>query len=703
MNILHTYTTTLDGISIEAMVTDLAIKTESAILMKALDSQVFVTVAVGKHSPDKDYFPLRVDFEEKFYSVGALLGSRYSRREGKPSDEATLKARIIDRTIRPLFPTHYKKEIWVCATVLVQGSFPTEMLAVLGASIALNISSVPFHGPISGVRMILNESKWCIGKRNTSAQHVSELTVCGMEEGITMIEMGGNQIEKTKVKTGIDASRTHIQSLQQFQRNIIKEIGKTKEALADIQIPTAIQDAFTPVQETMRTLAISHKKNEINTLSSTWHQTLISLNISDAEKIIGYDLFDNTLKKIINEMGIISHTRIDGRKLTDLRSLHAEAGGFSQLLHGTGTFYRGDTHIMTVLTLASPDKAQLIDAVGFQESKKRFIHHYNFPQYATGEVGKIGSPGRREIGHGALAEKALLYVIPKEEIFPYTIRLVSESFTSDGSTSMASVCASTLALMDGGVPIDAPVAGIAMGLLIHNNTYEIITDLSGFEDHYGYMDFKVAGTVHGITAMQLDIKSTHIPIEVIHEAIDRSCETHIKILSVMHTALEKPRPHISTSAPHIEQMNINPDDIGLIIGSGGKVIKKIKEDYALDGIDIVDSGVVTITGKKEQVSNVIQHIKHLTKQFDIGSSFTGVVTKVVEFGAFVEIVPEVEGLVHVSEFSPERILSPFDVLHVGDTVPIILKNIDHERRLSLSIKMKDPHFFDPILKKLKNI
>ena len=702
------FTTTIDGATITASFTDLAEKANGSVLIEAGETVVFVTAVMSDQETDKNYFPLSVEFEERFYSIGAILGSRYVRREGRPSQEATLNARIIDRTIRPLFPKALNNEVQVIATILSFGTYNPDVLAVLGASLALGISDIPWNGPVSGVRLSRGEGGWkAFLPFDEQKKCTDHLLICGKEDRITMIEMEGKEVAEDEVNSGADVALTHIAALQKFQNDIIKEIGKEKSALSGGAVPDTVKQLFDEIiRPQIDGVIFSDGDRDkgggksVYDLETEWRDALAEREVDHTERRSALTYFEDEVDAAVHRQAVENDRRADGRGIDEVRSLYAQAGGVSPRLHGNGIFYRGGTHVFTVLTLGSPGDALSLNTVEDPDTDERFMHHYNFPPFSSGEVGRVGSPRRREIGHGALAEKALRPVLPEKDDFPYTMRLVSECFASNGSTSMGSVCASTLALLDGGVPISAPVAGIAVGLMQHEGKYKVLTDIQGPEDHHGDMDFKVAGTRNGITAIQMDVKIEGITAEILTEALEKGRTARLGILDVIAKEISEPRNSLSEHAPHIRSISINPEYIGMIIGTGGKTINGIKDDTGVDSIDIEDDGTVAISGNKESVARAVERIESMVRSFEVGDTIDGAVKKVTDFGAFVELTPEKDGMVHISEFSPQRIGAAEDVVSVGDIVPVVVKEIRPDGRIALSIKDRDPTFFDEVLKTL---
>ena len=700
------FTTTINEVPITASFTNLAEKANGSVLIEAGDTVVFTTAVMSDYEADKDYFPLSVEFEERFYSIGAILGSRYVRREGRPSQEAILNARIIDRTIRPLFPKGLHNEVQVIATVLSFGTYNPDVLAVLGASLAIGSSDIPWDGPVSGVRFCRSESgEWQpflpFDEAKKSPDH---FLVCGKKDTITMIEMEGKEVSEESINTVAEEALKHIGALQKFQEDIIKEIGKEKKSVSAGVVPQNLVGVFDSEvrPELQRAIFSSGEKSEVgggvDAVEKVWKEMLQERDVDAALQRLALAHFHDVVDEIIHTEAVENEKRADGRKIDEVRNLYAQAGGVSPRLHGSGTFYRGGTHVLTVLTLGSPRDALSLNTVEDPDTDERFMHHYNFPPFSGGEVGRVGSPKRREIGHGALAEKALRNVLPSKDDFPYTMRLVSECFSSNGSTSMGSVCASTLALLDGGVPISAPVAGIAMGLMQKGDKYKVLTDIQGPEDHHGDMDFKVAGTKDGVTAIQMDVKIEGITTKILSEALTRGRDARLHILETIMKEIASPRSGLSAYAPNIQSITIDPEYIGMVIGSGGKTINKLRDDTGVDSIDIEDDGTVSVSGNKESVAQAIEKIESMTRSFEVGETMEGAVKSITDFGAFVELTPDKDGMVHISEFSPQRVGHAGDVVSVGDIVPVVVKEIRDDGRVALSIKDRDPTFFDEAMK-----
>ncbi|MEI8339271.1 MAG: polyribonucleotide nucleotidyltransferase [bacterium] len=692
----------LGGRTMTAEFNDLAENADGSVMLKLGDTVIMATAVMSeKPKEGGDYLPLTVDFESKFYATGRILGSRYVRREGRPTDNSILSGRITDRTIRPLFNQKIRHDIQVVLTALAIGEEDPDVLGVIAASLALGVSSIPFNGPTSAVRLGKHKvDGFELYPTNTERENETyeiDLVACGKDGNINMIELGGEEAQENVVVEALKQASAEIEKINAWQAKIIAEIGKAKRVIAIPVRPATVDALFAEaIEPKLGSYIMSGQPghDKINEIQTEWETLAKEKLTTDDEKKFIEDIFEDKVNALIHKEAIENDKRPDGRGMDDVRPLFATAGGISPVLHGTGIFYRGGTHVLSVLTLGGPGDAQIIDGASEGETK-RFMHHYNFPPYSTGETGRMGGTNRRMIGHGALAEKALEPMIPNKADFPYTIRLVSEAMSSNGSTSMGSVCASTLALMDGGVPLKKPVAGIASGLMMDEknlSVYKVLTDIQGPEDHHGDMDFKVAGTRDGVTAIQMDVKVAGIPIPVLAVAFEKAKMARLKILDVITAALPGPRDHISPNAPEILLVKINPDMIGLVIGSGGKTIKEIREKTGVDAIDIDDDGSVFITGKDGSAQKAKEIVEAMTHEYKKGERFVGEVVRLMEFGAFVKIGPDTDGLVHVSEIAPFRVDKVSDVLKIGDMVPVVVKEIDEKDRINLSIKLADANF-----------
>ena len=683
------------GKELVAEFNDLAVRANSSVMMRYGDTVILVTAVMGGPR-DLDYFPLSVEYEEKFYASGAILGSRFQRREGRPSDEAILSARIVDRTIRPLFDHSLRRDVQVVVTVLSLGEDDPDVLAVIGASLALGTSSIPWSGPVSAVRIgqALDTDEFIINPSYKDREFENEkldLLACGKDGLINMIEVGAKEVDEAILEKALEEAAVIHDKINAWQEDIIKEIGKEKEEIPAEEIPQEVAELFSAEIEP-KMFEWVFERNETYALKDEW-LALVKEKLGDELLSFADHLFEGKIDEFVHKEAIEHERRQDGRALDEIRPLYAQAGSISNVIHGTGIFYRGDTHVLSALTLGSPSDAQVIDTIEEPDSTKRFMHHYNFPPFSVGEAGRVGGFNRRAIGHGALAEKALRPVIPSKEEFPYTIRIVSETMSSNGSSSQASICASSLALHDAGVPVKSHVAGIAMGLMSDDKgNYKILTDIQGPEDHFGDMDFKVAGTKKGVTAVQMDVKVAGVPVAVLSQAFTQARKAREQILAVLEQAIAEPRDDIPASAPKILATKIKEDQIGLVIGKGGETINGIKEDSGAEDISIEDDGTVYITGKDGSADRALAMIEELTHEYKPGDKLEGVVTRIENFGAFVRLNSQNEGLVHISEISKDRIENVSDVLKVGDKVPVIVKEIDDKGRINLSIKRADENF-----------
>lgn len=699
----------IGGRVMTALFTDLADQTNGSVLLSSSDTTVLATAVISATKREgTDFFPLTVDYEEKFYAAGEILGSRFMRREGRPSDEAVLSGRVIDRTIRPLFDARIRNDVQIVITVLSLGAEDPDIIAVNAASLALAVSDIPWEGPVSAVRIGHKDGTLLINPTYAErAEMDMELTVSGKDGKINMIEAGANQIAEEEMGDALAFAVKELDKMQEFQKKIVAEIGKEKMVMKMEKMPESGEALFAEkIAPRLYEHVFAGAGNKtIYALKKEW-LSLFAEASPDASKSVADDLYEEAVNALLHKEAVENGKRADGRKMDELRSLYAQAGGISKILHGMGIFYRGGTHVLSALTLGGPRDALLLDGMEVQ-GEKRFIHHYNFPPFSSGETGRMGGMNRRMIGHGALAERALSYIIPPKTEFPYTIRIVSESMASNGSTSMASVCGGTLALMDAGVPIKAPAAGIAMGLMIAPQSsrisadkktdsaddlrYAILTDIQGPEDHHGDMDFKVAGTANGITAIQLDIKVDSIPVSILREALAQAKKARLEILKVITDVIPAPRPDISPSAPKIIMTRILEDQIGLVIGPGGKTINKIKDETGVDEIEIEDDGTVYITGKNGTAEKARDTIFDMTREYKPGERFEGEVIKLFDFGALVKINRSTEGLVHISELAPFRIGKVTDVVNVGDVIPVVVREVD-ERGVKFSLKDADPEY-----------
>ncbi len=704
---MHTkeYSTEIGGKKLTALFTDLADQAHGSVILKYGETMVLATAVMSKEANESlGFFNLTVDYVEKFYASGKILGSRYTRREGKPGDEAVLASRVIDRTIRPLFDHRIKNAVQVIATVLSVGDEDPSILAVNATSLALAVSNIPWAGPIGCVTVQQKDGALIINPSNTNdlvkditpapGDYDFDLIVCGKNGNINMIEACSFERPEEEITRAFESASAEITKLEAFQKMIVSEIGKEKRVIAMREIIEDAKNLFKEIIEPkmMESLFSGTGKGKIHDLHDVWKAGLKERFPTQTNFTAEDDYYEERVNDMIHDEAVKNDKRADGRKMDEIRNLFAQAGGVSNMLHGSGIFYRGATHTLSILTLGGPEDAHAIESME-TNSEKRFMHHYNFPPYSVGETGRATMVNRREIGHGALAEKALAVVLPTKDEFPYTIRVVAEAVASNGSTSQAAICAGSLALMDGGVPIKRPVAGIAMGLMYKNDSeYKVLTDIQGPEDHHGDMDFKVAGTRNGVAAIQLDVKVEGVPIKILTEAMMQAKTARMQILDVMETAIKEPRKDLSIHAPRILSLKIRPDQIGMVIGSGGKVIKDIKERTGAE-ITIEDDGSVFVTGKGGAAEKAKEIIEAMTHEYKPGETYEGTVVKIIEVGAIVEFNGQAEGLVHISEIANFRVNRVTDVLKEGMKVPVKVIAVDNERgRISLSIREMDRDF-----------
>lgn len=686
---MHSYSIELGGRTLTMEIGKIAKQANGAVLVRYGDTAV-VVAATGTKTPREgvDFFPLTVDFEEKMYAVGKIPGG-FIKREGRPAETAILTSRLIDRPIRPMFPEGYHNDVQIVATaVSVDPDNAPDIPAMIGASCALSISDIPFEGPIAGVRVGMIDGQYIINPTIEQAK-VSRLNlaVAGTKDAILMVEAGAKEISEDEMLDAIWFGHEEIKKLVEWQEKIMAEVGKPKMEVPVYEPPAELAAEIEAYGAEQLKAALM----DANKLEREENVARIKAEIADAfmekypdnAKDVAY-ITQKLVKKIVRRTISVDKIRPDGRALDEVRPVTCEVGLLARP-HGSALFTRGQTQILNVLALAPLSEAQTLDGLGV-ELTKRYIHHYNFPPYSVGETKPLRSPGRREIGHGALAERALLPVIPSEEEFPYAIRLVSETLESNGSSSMGSVCASTLSLMDAGVPIKAPVAGVAMGLVKDGDYFTILTDIQGLEDALGDMDFKVAGTKNGITAIQMDIKIDGINKEIFKQALAQAKRGREHIMGIMLDCISEPRKELSKYAPKITTIHVDPEKISKIIGPGGKTIKKIVEETGAK-IDIEEDGRVYIAAvNSEEAAKAIDMINGITAEAEVGKVYTGKVTRLMAFGAFVEILPGKEGLVHISQLSTERVNKVEDVVSVGDEIVVKVMEIDQKGRINLSRK-----------------
>ena len=674
----------------------LAKQAGGAVTARYGDTVVLATAVMSKGaSRISGYFPLMVDFEERYYAAGKIKGSRFIKREGRPSDDAILSGRVVDRTVRPLFNGRMRNEVQVICTVLsYDGENDPGILAVIAASAALSISNIPWNGPVAAVRVGKAKEGFVLNPVNGEiAESNLDLVISGTKDKINMLEAGAKEVPEEEIVEAFAFGQEAIVKIASFIEEIAKEVGKEKSEPALLQgtpefeakvkeillsegLAAALYDPSKKV--------IEEKTKAINEKVEAYIKESFTEDI-DKLKEVAQQVFEEVSDEIVHKNILENEQRPDGRKLSEIRHIDCKVGILPRT-HGTGLFTRGETQALTVTTLGSPGDEQIIDTMEV-DMKKRYIHHYNFPPYSVGEIKPMRGPGRREIGHGALAEKALVPVLPSKEEFPYTILLVSEVLESNGSSSMASTCGSTLSLMDAGVPIKRPVSGIAMGIIVgKDEKFKVLTDIQGLEDHYGDMDFKAAGTEKGITALQMDVKVDGVTLPMLEAVLLQSKGNRMEILQKITTAISTPRTEMSQYAPRIITMHINPDKIRNVIGSGGKIINEIIDETGVQ-IDIEDDGSIFITSPDgDSAAKAQKWIENLTHEVKAGEIFNARVTRIMNFGAFAEILPGQEGLIHISALADHRVEKVEDLVKVGDIVPVKVIEIDNQGRINLSAK-----------------
>jgi len=684
------------GRELTVEIQNLAERANGSCFLRYGDTLVLSTAVMSEYETKrKGFFPLTVEYEEKYYAAGKIRGPRYIKRESRPSDEAICNARLIDRTIRPLFPENLNREIQVVNTILSwDGQNDPDILGLMASSLALLVSDIPWSGPVSAVRIGRIDDKFILNPAYQEREESQmDLILAGTEQNgqvlINMIEGSFEELEEDLILEALKFAQPHLEKLIDFQREILEKLGQEKIVL---QVPVTDFELEKEIREFLggRIESTLYQKDKVGRMDAV-NNLKEELTYFIEEKYPGMgktssaqDFFEKEINRLVRQKAIKEGKRSDGRKLDEFREIHCQTGLIPRT-HGSGLFCRGQTKSLSILTLGTPGDQQLLEGMEIV-GKKRFMHHYNFPPYSTGEVKPMRGPGRRDIGHGMLVEKALLPLIPSFEEFPYTIRVVSEILSSNGSTSMASCSSSSLALMDAGVPIKRPVAGIALGLMINGKDYKILTDIQGPEDHHGDMDFKIAGTEKGVTAIQMDVKIKGITEKILSESLEQGKKTRQQILKEMAKVLERPRPELSPFAPRILTLQINPEKIREVIGPGGKVINEITEECGVS-IDIEDSGKVFVTAEKEEAAKkAVAWIKNITREVKIGEVFQGKVKRILDFGAFVEIFPGQEGLVHISQLAPFRVRKVEDIVKIGDIVPVKVISIDEQGRINLSLK-----------------
>ena len=692
----------LFGRKLSLEVNRVGFRTTASVVARYGDTVVLGSVVVGQKPVVQDFFPLTIDYEEKFYAAGKISGSKFIKREGKPADEAILVGRLIDRPIRPLFPKGYRQEVQVVTTVLsMDPSFRPDMVAMLAASSALMLSGTPFDGPIAGLRIgRLNGEFKAFLSPEEREKSMLDLVVACKDGKVMMVEAGAQEVPEAMIIEAMHWAVKNVQPMLDMQRELAEKVGVTPQEYELVLPNEAIQERGEKwcegkLGEKVRGNVLERQKIVAELREQMEGELALEVGEGETEEEKRADFearlkgeydqaFELAMHHEVRRSIIEEGVRPDGRKLTEVRPLSSQVGILPRV-HGSALFTRGLTQALNIVTLAPLSFAQVVDTMEVTDGKRRYMHHYNAPSYTVGEVGRIGAPGRREVGHGYLAERALMPVLPDEEDFPYAIRSVTEIMSQNGSTSMAATCSSCMALMDAGVPLKRPVSGVAMGLMMDGETPYVLTDLMDAEDFAGDMDFKVTGTTEGVTALQMDMKVHGLPVEVLDKAIQQSHEGRMFILKHMLSVIPEPRKEISQYAPRIEKLMVNPEKIGLIIGKGGETINKITGETGAT-VDIEDSGLVTVAGENEAIAKAVEWIRGLVEEPEVGKIYEGTVATIKDFGAFVTILPEVDGMLHVSQISGKRIEKVSDVLKVGQKVRVKLVAIDDRGRLSLTMK-----------------
>ena len=682
---IHKVERELAGRTLTIETGELAQQASGAVTVRYGDTIILATAVMAPNAREGiDFLPLTVDLEERHYAIGKIPGS-FFRREGRPGSEAILAGRITDRTIRPLFPKGLRNEVQIILTVLsADRENALDTLGIIGASAALTISHIPFEGPVSGCHVGYIDGEIVINNVYSKADDSDlDLIIAGSQNAIVMVEAGANEVDESVLRQALQAGQEANRIVIEMQEELQALCGKPKAVIADPDDHSAVRDAIESLVGERLLEAASglgrHERNE--TTQALLDETLEQLSGEHDAAVLSH-VFEDVFTDAVRA-SILNDKRPDGRTSTDIRPLTSRVGVLPRA-HGSALFQRGETQVLNVTTLGPLADAQKIDSLTPVDTK-RYLHHYNFPPYSVGEARRVGTPGRREIGHGALAERALLPVIPGEMEFPYTLRLVSDVLGSNGSTSMASVCSSTLSLMDAGVPIKAPVAGIAMGLVTDKTgAYAVLTDIQGLEDHLGDMDFKVAGTAEGVTALQMDIKLTGITDEIMERALAQARDARLELLAHMSETIAETRQEMSPFAPRMTRIQINPERIGQLIGPGGKTIRSIVEETGAT-VDVENDGTVFVGASDGEIaSRAIGMIERLTKDIEVGEQFKGKVVRTTDFGAFVELAPGRDGMVHISELAHYRVGSVEDVIKVGDEVEVLVTDIDPTGRIRLS-------------------
>jgi polyribonucleotide nucleotidyltransferase len=686
----HSYSIDWAGRQLTVEIGQLAKQANGAVLVRYGDSAVLSTATASKEPKKLDFFPLTVNYEERLYAVGKIPGG-FIKREGRPSEKAILASRLIDRPIRPLFADGFRNDVQVVSIVMsVDQDCSTEMAAMFGSSLALSTSDIPFEGPIAGVIVGRVDGNFVINPTVEQAEKSDiHLTVAGTKDAINMVEAGANEVPEETMLEAIMFGHEEIKRLIEFQEKIVSEIGKEKREITLYEIDKELEASVREICEAdmLKAIQVQEKHAREDAINEVKKQVIAKYEEQEATeddlKQVK-QILDKIVKGEVRRLITEEKVRPDGRKIDEIRPLSSQVGILPRT-HGSGLFTRGQTQALSICTLGAMGDVQILDGLGIEE-EKRFMHHYNFPPFSVGETGPMRGPGRREIGHGALGERALEPIIPSEKDFPYTIRLVSEVLESNGSTSQASICGSTLAMMDAGVPIKAPVAGIAMGLVKSGEHYSVLTDIQGMEDHLGDMDFKVAGTAKGVTALQMDIKIEGLSREILEEALTQAKKGRMQILESMLNTISEPRTNLSAYAPKIMTMAINPDKIRDVIGPSGKQINKIIEETGVK-IDIEQDGTIFIASTNQEMNQKAKKIiEDLVREVEVGQLYLGKVKRIEKFGAFVEIFAGKDGLVHISELAEERVGKVEDVVSIGDEILVKVTEIDKQGRVNLSRK-----------------
>ncbi len=691
------FTTEIGGKTFSLEFSIMAEQANSAVLAKYGETVVLATAVMAPFESTANYLPLKVDYEERFYAAGKILGSRYVRREGRSSEDAVLSGRLIDRTLRPLFDQRIRRDMQVVVTVLaIDEENDPDFIGLVAASTALGTSDIPWAGPVGGVRVAKIGNDFVVNPNNSrlaEKDFVFETFAAGPKDRISMIELSGMEAQEADVMHAFELAQTEINKLIDFQSKIIAEIGKPKVQVKVYEpapeLRSAVEEFLAPRLE--EAVFQSNKMEHTRRLNELKEQLGAHLaeKLEKPDMVAADFIMEEMIDALAHKEAIAKDRRVDGRKITEIRPLYGEVGLFSRT-HGSALFVRGNTQALAVTTLAAPGAEQLIETME-TNTKRRFMLHYNFPPYSVGETGNFRGPGRREIGHGALAEKALKPLIPGVEQFPYTIRVVTEILSSNGSSSMATVCATTMSLLDAGVPLKKPVAGIAMGLMMDESgdNFRVLTDLQGPEDHYGDMDFKVAGTKDGITAIQLDVKVFGLTKQIIEQTMKQAKDARLEILGVINSVIPEPRKQLSVYAPTIIQLKINPEKIGMVIGPGGKMINGMIRDLGLTTIDIEEDGSIFIAAiDRSKAEEAASQIRSMTREFTIGEVVTGKVVRIMDFGAIVDLGGGQDGMIHVSELKNGFVKTVTEVVHLGDIVTAKIIKVE-EGKIGLSLKQME--------------